>query len=120
MGSRGIVGFIASFGLILAPIFITWKRSNRIPRTGRVYVDALAIVCALIAVDLLPNSLFTKLPFFFGGALIGLARGLEEEAKQAPPGGQDQIHPGGLPPGMVYAVQQPGTQLPPVGGTVQQ
>ena len=113
VGSRGIIGFIASFGLILAPIFIAWRRAGRIPRTGRVYVDALAIICALIAVDLLPNSLFTKLPFFFGGALMGLTRGLEEEAKQgpAPPAG-------GMPQAAVY-IQQPIPHQAAIGGIVQ-
>ncbi len=93
VGSRGVVGFIATFGLILAPIFVAWRRANRIPRSGRLFVDALTIICALIAVDLLPNSLFTKLPFFFGGALLGLTRGLEQEAKQQPATG------GPAPPG---------------------
>ena len=116
VGSRGIIGFIASFGLILAPIFVTWRRAGRIPKTGRVYVDALAIICALIAVDLLPNSLFTKLPFFFGGALLGLTRGLEEEAKQGPPGGLGP--PGVPPPGVIY-VQQPTPHQAAIGGVVQ-
>ncbi len=101
MGGRGVLGFISTFGLILAPIFIAWRRANKLPKAGRIYVDALAIICALFAVDLLPNSLFTKLPFFFGGALIGLVRGLEEEAKNkarqgpAPPpgGGTAGMHP---------------------------
>lgn len=120
VGCRGIIGFIGSFGLILAPIFVTWRRANRIPKAGRVYVDALAIICALIAVDLLPNSLFTKLPFFFGGALIGLARGLEKEAKQQPLAGHGVAPPGGgLPPGMVYVHQQ-APQQPALGsGAVQ-
>ncbi len=99
---------------MLAPIFFPWIRAKRSPRAVRVYLENLAIICALIAVDLLPNSLFTKLPFFFGGALIGLAKGLEEEAKQQPPPGHGVAVPGGPPPGMVYVHQQ-GAQQPVLG-----
>lgn len=124
IGGRGVIGFIATFGLILTPIFIAWRRAHRMPKEGRLYVDALAIICALFAVDLLPNSLFTKLPFFFGGALLGLVRGLEEDAKQkalegpapppmpAPPG--MGVHPG-VPHGH-YPPQPHAPPQPALGG----
>lgn len=119
IGSRGVVGFIASFGVILAPIFMAWRYAHKISKERRAYVDALAIVCAMFAVDLLPNSLFTKLPYFFGGALLGLIRGADPGEKQkamsgpAPP-------PGGVPPGMHpgagYAHDAAQTYVPPQPG----
>ena len=107
IGGRGVVGFIATFGLILTPIFIAWRRAHRIPKRGRVYVDALAIICALFAVDLLPNSLFTKLPFFFGGALLGLVRGDQTRPTQI------AVQQPGAPPGVVPRGHYPQGHAPP-------
>ncbi len=85
VGARGVVGFIGVFGLLLAPIFVARRYAGKLPPEGRRYVDALAIICGMFAVDLLPNSLFTKLPFFIGGALAGLSRGIVDEKKGKPP-----------------------------------
>lgn len=106
LGSRGVIGFIASFGVILSPIFMAWRRAKKLPKDRRVYVDALAIICALFAVDLLPNSLFTKLPYFFGGALLGMIKGVKGDGEQeAPPGPAPPL--GGLPPGVHQGAPYP-------------
>jgi hypothetical protein len=83
MGTRGYVGFVGSFGLLLAPIFLARRRVRRLadPLDARL-LDALALIVAVSAVDLLPNGLFNVLPFFLAGALAGLAQG----SPVAPPG----------------------------------
>lgn len=84
VGARGIVGFIGMFGLLLTPLFLAQLRASKMSPTGRQSVDALAIILALMVVDLLPNSLFTKLPLFFGGILAGLSKGMVDEHRGVP------------------------------------
>ena len=85
IGGRGIIGFIGTFGLLLFPIILARRRMRKIPaREDRLIIDALCLICALNAVDLLPNGLFNKLPFLWVGALCGLSAGL---SKSYPPRG---------------------------------
>lgn len=84
IGARGIVGFIASFGLLVGPIFIARRWLGKIQNIDdRRLVDTMALIVALNAVDLLPNGLFTQMPFFMAGALAGLAHGLGRDAPRA-------------------------------------
>ncbi|MEM6292658.1 MAG: hypothetical protein AAGA54_15405 [Myxococcota bacterium] len=115
LGGRGIMGFIGLFGLILSPLFISFGRAGKIPLGPRQYLDGISIICAFLAVDLLPNALFTKLPYFLSGVLLALSSGLIEEAKEAKerPGGGGH---GGLPPPYPpqgYTVMPPYAALPP-------
>ncbi len=76
LGERGVVGFTLAFGLLTAPIVVAFRRTRRIGQARlRVMVEALALVVAIHAVDLLPNGLFSQLTFFFAGALWGVAQG---------------------------------------------
>ena len=77
MGMRGVIGFIGSFGMLLAPILVVRRRIRkvRLPADRRI-LDALALLVALNAVDLLPNGMFTQLPLFIAGAATGLATGM--------------------------------------------
>ncbi|HWB78234.1 MAG TPA: hypothetical protein VG755_24885 [Nannocystaceae bacterium] len=77
LGIRGIVGFVGSFGLLIWPVFVARRRLKLIPdfESARM-LDALALLCALNAVDLLPNGLFNILPLFMAGALAGLTEEL--------------------------------------------
>jgi hypothetical protein len=94
VGTRGVVGFVGSFGLLLWPIVIAVRRGSRIrePKERKV-VDALTLIVALAAVDLLPNGLFTEMPYFLAGALAGLAQGMTQrggltvrQGQSVPPG----------------------------------
>ncbi len=79
IGGRGIVGFVGSFGLLLFPILLAHRRLSRIPHASdRRLVDALTLLVAVNAVDLLPNGMFTQVPFFMAGALAGLSSGLSD------------------------------------------
>ncbi|MEC7522779.1 MAG: hypothetical protein VYE22_23015 [Myxococcota bacterium] len=80
-GTRGVVGFVALYGMLVFAIFVAQRRLKRIPdRRERLLLSGLALISALITVDLLPNGLFNYLPFFFAGALVGLAEGISKRA----------------------------------------
>jgi hypothetical protein len=77
MGSRGLAGFLAIFGLLLIPIFVAARRMGRIPRKrDRLMLSGLALIVALSGVDLLPNGMFTNFVVFASGCLAGTAKGL--------------------------------------------
>ncbi|MEQ8891231.1 MAG: hypothetical protein RID93_26505, partial [Sandaracinaceae bacterium] len=80
-GTRGVVGFVGLYGLLVVAVIVAWRRLKRIPdRRERILLSALALISSLQTVDLLPNGLFHYLPFFFAGALAGLAEGLAQRA----------------------------------------
>jgi hypothetical protein len=73
LGERGIFGFVAAFGLLVAPVLTAARRlRHRLETPMRRLGATLALVVAVNAVDLLPNGLFNYLPFFFAGALAGI------------------------------------------------
>jgi len=85
IGSRGLVGFVAVYGLMTVPVILTWRRIKRVRvRQDRQRLAALALITSLLVVDLLPNGLFHCLPFFLSGALFGLLHGLGNKRPGAP------------------------------------
>jgi len=77
LGSKGVLGFVGMFGLLLVPIIVARRRSKKIPvPQDRQIVDALTLLVAINAVDMLPNALFNVLPIFMAGSLAGLAQGM--------------------------------------------
>ncbi len=77
LGKRGVVGFLCTFGLLVIPVIVAQRRIPKIPETGdRVLVAGLSLVLAIHALDLIPNGLFSFLPFFFAGALMGVLPGM--------------------------------------------
>jgi hypothetical protein len=85
IGSRGLLGFVAVYGLLTVPVVLTWRRIKRIRvRSDRQRLAALALLTSLLVVDLLPNGLFHCLPFFLSGALFGLLHGLGSAGRAAP------------------------------------
>lgn len=111
LGANGRIGFLGMFGLLLAPIVIARRRGRRIAAPAdRQMVDALSLLCAVNAVDLLPNALFNILPIFVSGALAGLANGISRQpptvASGGPPG-HPQAPPQAHPHAHVYAPVDP-------------
>ena len=85
IGSRGLVGFVAVYGLMTVPVVLTWRRIKKVKkRQDRQRLAALALITSLLVVDLLPNGLFHCLPFFLSGALFGLLQGLSDTRHGAP------------------------------------
>lgn len=73
--SRGVVGFIAFFGILILPIFVAYRRIGRVPdENTRVLIACLALIATINIVELIPNGLFTYLPFFFSGSLYGVVQ----------------------------------------------
>jgi hypothetical protein len=79
IGGRGIIGFIGFYGMLLFPVVLARRRMKKIAAPeDRKIIDALCLLCALNAVDLLPNGMFNQLPFLWAGALAGLSSGLSQ------------------------------------------
>jgi hypothetical protein len=73
LGQRGLVGYVGMFGLLLWPVVQAYRQRKRIRDPGeRHLVAALALIVAINAVDLLPNGLFSYLPYFYSGVLAGV------------------------------------------------
>lgn len=82
LGSSGSVGFIGSFGLILAPLFMARRAVKRLRRRDRrALLVGLSWIVVLCAVDLLPNGTFNCLGTFLAGALAGLSQGLPKQER---------------------------------------
>jgi hypothetical protein len=73
--SSGLLGFVARFGLLTWPVWVAFKRIRRVPiKTDQALVAALGVATAMIALDLLPNGMFTYFPHLFAGVLLGSVR----------------------------------------------
>jgi hypothetical protein len=84
-GVRGIVGFIALFGMLLTPLFFLRKRLSWLRSVDdRYLIVGLTCMLMMYTIDLLPNGLFTNFPIFFAGALMGLIRGITDAQASLP------------------------------------
>lgn len=84
LGQRGILGMLSIFGFIALPVLLTYRRFDRIhSRRDRSLMASLALIVSLLAIDLLPNGLFTYLPLVLSGALLGLVEGIPQEQIRA-------------------------------------
>jgi O-antigen ligase len=93
----GVLGFVAKFGLLIWPLWRALKRLRRVrERRDRLLIGSLGVCAAMVAVDLLPNGLFTYFPFLLSGALLGASRTLSHPM-QLNPGEQPSAAPVALP-----------------------
>ncbi len=77
LGISGAVGFVAAFGLLLAPVFAAARRLRFIhDRADRALVSGTSFILALVAIDFIPNALWADYPYLLGGALLGVTRAL--------------------------------------------
>lgn len=73
----GVLGFIARFGLLTWPVWLAFRRIRRVPaKADQILLATLGVATAMIAVDLLPNGMFTYFPHLFAGVLLGATRQL--------------------------------------------
>lgn len=78
-GVRGAWGFVAFFGLLVAPVFFLRARLRRVANVqDRYLLVGMTCMMMMYTIDLLPNGLFTNFPVFFAGALMGLIRGVSD------------------------------------------
>ena len=84
LGSRGLVGWIALFGFLLLPIWMSRKSlEKRDDERDRIQLAGLTLILSLYCIDLVPNALFTNFPIFLGGALYGISRNLARAPKRS-------------------------------------
>ena len=82
VGTRGVIGFFGLYGLLAFAVLIASRRIRTIrDKKDKILLASLALISALIAVDLLPNGLFNYLPFFFAGAVHGVSHGMAKSAE---------------------------------------
>jgi hypothetical protein len=86
IGTVGLVGFIATFGPALIPIFQSRRRVRIIDSDdGRKIIGGMALTLSVVALDWVPNGLWAPYPYMLAGALAGLMRELvrREAAERA-------------------------------------
>ncbi len=72
-GTRGMVGFVGIFGLLLLPLWrLRRKMKNLISPADRLYAAAVGVMGMLYVTDLIPNSGISPYLTFLVGALAGL------------------------------------------------
>jgi hypothetical protein len=104
MGTRGIPGFLLSFGLLAYPVFVCRRKIKLVKeRVDRSLLAALSMILCVYMIDLLPNGLFNGLPFLLAGGLLGLSRSLAKEPA---------LQPGVATAGTAPYPPQPGVQYP--------
>jgi len=75
LSSRGMMGFLTTFGLLVLPIATARHAFRRVrDRRDRLLLSGLSLIVAIYALDLLPNGLFTNIPYLMAGALEGFSR----------------------------------------------
>jgi hypothetical protein len=103
VGTFGLFGFLAEFGLLSISVFraagaLRYATSAR----ERVYLAALAIIVAIGLVDLLPNSTNSPWGWLLAGALLGRseaiysARGRRSGADRSLAGSDPRMSPQGI------------------------
>jgi hypothetical protein len=76
LGGRGLPVMLASFALLLIPVWQTKRRlRGAASRQEQLGLAGLGLILIAYAVDLIPNGMFTILPFYLAGALTGLLHG---------------------------------------------
>src|SRR5262249_38567402 len=74
MGTFGLIGFLAEFGLLVLPVFRAALALKFAESTHeRIFLAALTIIVAVNSVDLLPNSSINPWTWLLAGALLGRA-----------------------------------------------
>jgi hypothetical protein len=76
LGMSGIAGFIVSFGVLLWPVVAARHRLRKYGNeTNYRQLAGLALILALVTIDLIPNGLWSYYPFLLAGVLT---RGVRE------------------------------------------
>jgi hypothetical protein len=83
LGSWGLVGFLALFGLLTLPIFraaaaLQFAESTR----DGMFLAALALILAINVIDLLPNSPLTPWTWLICGSLLGRSESLRAAVRR--------------------------------------
>ncbi|WP_157935861.1 hypothetical protein [Paracoccus zhejiangensis] len=81
LGSRGILGYVAQFGLLISPIIIMWQRSfalfRRFDKSDLLMIATLTLMLAVNLIELIPNATLTPLTWLLNGTILGHAARLQ-------------------------------------------
>jgi hypothetical protein len=80
-GTYGWFGYIALFGVLVWPIYIFKKVSNKVitkDKNEYAYTACLCLILAINLIDLLPNSSISQLTSLIAGAILGRAEELSK------------------------------------------
>lgn len=82
MGSRGAIGFIAQYLLLVSPLLVVWRARKRLlkggDQAGALMIACLAVLLAVNMVELIPNATLTPITWLIAGALLGNATRLRQ------------------------------------------
>ncbi len=88
LNDRGILGYLAHFGLFLWPLFKALRAFKRgVTLEARGLIAGIALILGFVSFDLLMNGMFNPFAFFFAGVLLGMLRAPWIYANAGPPGG---------------------------------
>lgn len=81
LGSQGLVGFLAIFGMLLWPVVGAVRMTARRAPSAELYlVFGIALIVVISAIDLLPNGAPTIRTVFAAGALAGALQGWRQRS----------------------------------------
>ncbi|MFV0301201.1 MAG: hypothetical protein ACK5IP_10040 [Paracoccus sp. (in: a-proteobacteria)] len=79
--ARGILGYVAQFGLLISPMIILWRRNfalfRRFDKSDSLMIVALALMLAINLIELIPNATLTPLTWLLNGTVLGHASRLQ-------------------------------------------
>jgi hypothetical protein len=75
-GKLGVVGFIASFGMLCLPIFFCRRGMRVLMPDERKLIAGTGLILSVLAADLLPNGMWGFYPYLLAGALTRVSREL--------------------------------------------
>lgn len=84
LGSRGLLGFVCAFGLLVLPVLGASRRLRKVSDPhGQLLLAALMMVIAVRVVDQIPNGRWSSMPVFLAGALYSSSRAMVAERVRA-------------------------------------
>lgn len=109
MGTFGLVGFAATFGLLgLAVVRAATALKYAQTIRDKEYLAALALIVAINIVDLLPNSSISPWTWLLVGALFGRAEALHAVSAQRTPLGNLKLSAMGIQKSNIHQLEQLG------------
>ena len=85
IGTFGLVGFLAEFGLLALPVFRIASALRLVEsKQDGIYLAALTLISAINTFDLLPNASLTSFTWLIAGALLGRAEALKAVSRERP------------------------------------
>ncbi|MEM6992301.1 MAG: hypothetical protein AAF721_17450, partial [Myxococcota bacterium] len=75
LGSRGTVMAIGWFGILVWPVLMAWRTAKKVMAPhDKLALGILGLALAIHALDMLPNSSFNSMLYFFAGVVVGAVR----------------------------------------------